>query len=255
MSDDYFSSFYKFYEENLPCKKLFQILHKELNTLGKSIGGKEFEGFIYEKDPNNNNFVKMADEIFWLCCRMISFYRNFNNIPKIMLDDANKKYKNELDDNCQKIIPYNHIQKLINYIDESVCNTSIEFLEEIRFFGNRNKNNDYFVRMRGTNKNLIVPIAEDFLGASFLCLGRIWEVLDFLWNNLIGIKDKEIRKTKPQIIGKCSICSGNVICYVSEWRSIIPPAPTCMNCGAQTDVEILPVVKMISVGNLFNSHF
>ncbi|MEK6860506.1 MAG: hypothetical protein AABY07_00915 [Nanoarchaeota archaeon] len=47
-----------------------------------------------------------------------------------------------------------------------------------------------------------------------------------------------------QIIGCCSICGGEVTVPFDFW-SIIPPVPTCENCGAvmnqEQELEVIPM--------------
>lgn len=43
-------------------------------------------------------------------------------------------------------------------------------------------------------------------------------------------------------VGTCSICGGQV-CVPSVWGGIIPPIPTCAQCGAQA-AQHGPVIAM-----------
>ena len=46
------------------------------------------------------------------------------------------------------------------------------------------------------------------------------------------------------VVGKCSICGGQVVVPTVYW-SVVPPIPTCSNCGAKEDVTvILPTLPM-----------
>ncbi|MAG26457.1 hypothetical protein CMI47_12985 [Candidatus Pacearchaeota archaeon] len=62
-----------------------------------------------------------------------------------------------------------------------------------------------------------------------------------------------------KIIGKCSICEGYVT-VPQVWWGVIPPVPTCEECGAIKDSD-LPVIKMklapqtwLSAGTTITSH-
>ena len=46
-----------------------------------------------------------------------------------------------------------------------------------------------------------------------------------------------------RIVGRCSICGGNVT-LPTYFASIIPPVPTCQSCGATAARPELPVVPM-----------
>jgi hypothetical protein len=45
-----------------------------------------------------------------------------------------------------------------------------------------------------------------------------------------------------KIVGRCSICGGNVT-LPDVWMGIHPPVPTCQSCGA-TKKSDLPVIPM-----------
>jgi hypothetical protein len=53
-----------------------------------------------------------------------------------------------------------------------------------------------------------------------------------------------------QIIGKCSICGGDVCCP-AVWWSTVAPIPTCVGCGAVEDND-MPVMKMKHRGVIKN---
>lgn len=44
------------------------------------------------------------------------------------------------------------------------------------------------------------------------------------------------------VIGSCSICGGQVLCP-RVWHGVIPPVPTCSQCGATASVG--PVIPMV----------
>jgi len=46
-----------------------------------------------------------------------------------------------------------------------------------------------------------------------------------------------------RIIGRCSICGGNVVAPTG-YLSTLPPVPTCQSCGATASRPELPVVPM-----------
>lgn len=47
-----------------------------------------------------------------------------------------------------------------------------------------------------------------------------------------------------QTIGTCSICGGRVT-VPSIWLAVIPPTPTCENCGATAAPNNGPVIPMV----------
>lgn len=52
-------------------------------------------------------------------------------------------------------------------------------------------------------------------------------------------------ESNKQIVGRCSICGGDVETYVF-WMGVTPPPVTCRKCGAtKDDTAHLPVVPMI----------
>lgn len=48
------------------------------------------------------------------------------------------------------------------------------------------------------------------------------------------------------IIGKCSLCRGDVVCP-DDWNSVTPPPIYCTRCGAVKDEngDALPTIKMV----------
>lgn len=47
-----------------------------------------------------------------------------------------------------------------------------------------------------------------------------------------------------KVIGRCSICNGNVV-VPDVWMGVIPPTPTCSSCGATKSInDHLPVIEM-----------
>lgn len=47
-----------------------------------------------------------------------------------------------------------------------------------------------------------------------------------------------------QVIGRCSICGGEVTVPVMWW-GVIPPTPTCSKCGATEAKAAGPVIPMV----------
>ena len=45
------------------------------------------------------------------------------------------------------------------------------------------------------------------------------------------------------VIGRCSICGGDVVTHTGAWWGINPPIPYCVSCGAVED-KGLPEIKM-----------
>lgn len=50
-----------------------------------------------------------------------------------------------------------------------------------------------------------------------------------------------------QVIGRCSICGGDVVCHQGAWWGTIPPVPHCVSCGAVQDNRG-PVIPMRPAG-------
>jgi len=52
------------------------------------------------------------------------------------------------------------------------------------------------------------------------------------------------------VVGTCSLCGGPV-CVPTIWMSVVPPTPTCANCGAMEDrrPNYGPVIPMVPTNN------